>query len=85
MLCNDSDLQCWVPGGCEGTTVSVDVVSREEECLIRCQNADGCNWLTFDESDGACLLFAECLTLGQNDCDTCWSSQVQCRERQGKK
>ncbi len=77
------DLQCWVLGSCVGNTITVDYVPNEESCLTTCQSDETCKWLTFDESNGACILLTDCAALGVTDCDTCWSSQVQCGERKG--
>ncbi len=77
------DLQCWVPGSCVGHTISAENVSNEDECLTLCKSEASCQWITFNEIDGACILLTECSALGVSDCNTCWSSQVQCGEREG--
>ncbi len=72
-----------MPGSCEGGTVSVEVVEREGDCLERCKVVDGCDWFTFDDSDGACILLTACTQIDSDECDTCWSGQRQCGERKG--
>ncbi len=71
-----------MPGSCIGNSLSYDVLSTEDACLEKCKENGSCNWFTYDEFDGACVLLTECFNLDQNGCGTCWSGQVQCGDRQ---
>ena len=79
-----SDLQCWVPGSCQGDVIDSHPVAGEESCLDACKDESDCSWFTYDDSNGLCLLLANCEAVDPDACPTCWSGQVQCGERRGK-
>ncbi len=78
-----TDLQCWVRGSCYGILITEEHVGSDSECLDSCKNDLECNWFTYNDADGACILFESCDDFSADTCDTCWSGQRQCEERQG--
>lgn len=79
------DLVCWKSGYCQGQELDVLHVGGEDQCLEACKAAASCEWFTHRGEDGACFLFSSCLDISKEGCNTCWSGQSQCIERQGAK
>ena len=70
-------MQCSVPGRCNGLLIEVSDAGSSDECLESCQANQNCQWMTFDNSDGNCVLLENCPIL-TDDCNTCLSSQRHC-------
>ncbi len=43
-----------------------------------CKEASGCSVVTYYEEEGDCLGFAECEELDDEDCQFCYTSDVNC-------
>ena len=78
-----TDLQCWVEGQCEGPNLDHATLTSESECLEACKKQEECAWFSYDQANGACILFTECDKLDTDDCEACWSGQRQCGNRKG--
>ncbi len=74
------DLQCWVPGRCQGIYLDEASTDNSNSCLDLCQANEECQWFTYD--DGSCLLLGDCQQV-DTSCPHCISGQRQCSEHEG--
>ncbi len=55
--------QCKIQGDCKGFSLDFDSFDSERECLAHCQSIEGCEWYSYDTSDGFCNSLSECEVL----------------------
>ena len=51
---------------------------NKDECKIQCENYIGCNWYSYNNQNGICLLFSSCDQLQNQNQGVCTSAQVNC-------
>ncbi len=78
------DLQCWIPGNCQGILIDEVEAVDESTCLNLCKANDSCLWFSHNVADDACVLLEDCQNFDVN-CVNCLSGQKQCLpQKEGK-
>jgi len=71
--------QCFDLGQCKNSiALGATTADSTNQCLQLCKETSGCEYLTFDHTNGACLLYTECTSLGTEECEQCLSGPVNC-------
>merc|ERR1712027_258388 len=71
--------QCFDLGQCKNSiALGATTADSTNQCLQLCKETTGCEYLTFDHTNGACLLYTECTSLGIDECEQCLSGPVSC-------
>merc|ERR1712027_3038 len=71
--------QCFDLGQCKNSiALGATTADSTNQCLQLCKETTGCEYLTFDHTNGACLLYTECTSLGTEECEQCLSGPVNC-------
>ena len=68
---------------CRGHFVDSKVVSTLQECARSCGDFDDCNYYTFEEKYGHCVMFEDCDSYDKS-CETCKSGERKCLVQLGK-
>ena len=76
---------CSEPGLCNGVQIDFTNENSEDDCLTTCTLTSGCNWYSFDASNGFCLLSETCRDVEQCSTDTCTYGQRECAGNQESK
>ncbi len=78
------DLQCWIPGNCQGILIDEGTTADGNSCLDLCKANDDCVWFTFNPADESCVFLEDCQEVNE-DCTDCLSGQRQCSaQKEGK-
>jgi len=75
---NEGCGDCLTPGIVYGDVVAVDFQNTVCDCKRDCENTQGCNFWTFDESNDICTLMANDDGGTGNTCETCTWGPKEC-------
>jgi len=75
---NEGCGDCLTPGIVYGDVVAVDFENTVCDCKRDCENTQGCNFWTFDESNDICTLMANDDGGTGNTCETCTWGPKEC-------
>ncbi len=78
------DLQCWIPGNCQGILIDEVTANDGNACLDLCKANEDCLWFTFNLEDNACVFLEDCQDVDLG-CINCLSGERQCSsQKEGK-
>merc|ERR1711934_130961 len=71
--------QCFDLGQCKDSILLGAVTATStNECLGLCKEIDGCEYLTYDHTNGFCGLYLDCASIGTEQCEQCITGPVTC-------
>jgi len=61
---------------CKGVFVDSFAIPTLEECILKCNEVEDCQWFTLEKANDHCILYEECND--QFDCETCATGEKKC-------
>ncbi len=72
--------QCGIIGDCQAVPIDNDLTNSERDCATNvCAANPACEWYSYDDSNGVCLIYDSCPTVDAS-CTTCVSGENECAE-----
>lgn len=72
---------CHIQGSCqEGYNLNFTSTDTYLDCQEVCQNYDGCNYFTHEQTGDLCQLLSNCTEVVSSLCPTCYTGEPDCQQ-----